>query len=315
MPLLSRTFSERDPVKVGIVGIVVIGLLGALLYNSVSIYEALTRTSYTAQFLEVGGLATGNPVRVNGAEVGKVTDVALSDTCDCADVTFRITNAARLGDATRAAITADTILGNRSLSIYPEGPGELEAGATIPVGRTTSPYDLTNALATLTDKAEQLNQEDLAKALDTIATTFKDSPTPLRGTLTAVRELLAHANSVTGVLGRRSTDLVRIAAEGRQLLAELNRRQNDLRVLFANVTRVVDELRGLVRDNDDQLRPALEKLEETLDLLERNDKNIAAIVHGLKGYTGGLGEAIGGGPWFFAYLQNLGEAAALLGGG
>ncbi|HTK65052.1 MAG TPA: MCE family protein [Pseudonocardia sp.] len=326
MPLLKTAFSDRDPVKVGVVGVLVIALVGFLLFNSVAIFEALTRTTYTAQFLEVGGLASGNPVRVNGAEVGKVTGVELDDKCDCVNVTFRIGNAAKLGDSTRAAVSADTVLGTRSLAISPEGTGELEADGVIPTSRTTSPYDLTEALSTLTSKAEQLNQQDLAKALNTVADTFATTPAPLRSTLDGVsrlsqtiatrdqtlRELLAHASSVTGVLSQRSTDLVTIAGQGRQLLAELNARQDELRDLFSNVTKTVDELRKLVKDNDDHLKPALKKLEDTLDLLEKNDKNIAAIIQGLKGYTGGLGEAIGGGPWFFAYLQNLEQAACAL---
>lgn len=326
MPLLKTNFVDRDPVKVGVVGVIVIVAVGLLLYNSVAIYEAVTRTSYTAQFTEVSGLTGGSPVRVNGAQVGTVTDVKLDDNCDCADVNFRIDDSAELGSSTRAAISADTVLGNQSLSVIPDGPGRLEAGAVIPVERTTAPYDLTNALQTLTSKSEQLNQVTLAKALDTISDTFKGSPAPLRSTLDGVsrisqtiasrdqtlRELLAHAGSVTGVLSQRSADLVTIASQGRQLFAELNRRQDDLRQLFSNVTKTVDELRGLVKDNDDTLKPALNKLEDTLKLLEDNDKNLGAIIHGLKGYAGGLGEAIGGGPWFFAYLQNLQQAACLL---
>jgi phospholipid/cholesterol/gamma-HCH transport system substrate-binding protein len=326
MPLRGTSFADRDPVKVGVVGVIVIAVFGFLLYNSVAIFEALTRTSYSAQFIEVGGLASGSPVRVNGAQVGKVTGIELDDECDCADVTFRIDDSARLGTSTRASISADTILGSQSLAIHPDGPGELEAGAVIPVDRTTAPYDLTNALQTLTSKSEQLNQVDLTKALDTISETFRDSPVPLRSTLDGVsrisrtiasrdqtlRELLAHAGSVTGVLSQRSTDLVTIASQGRLLLLELNQRQDDLRELFGNVTKTVDELRKLVNDNDDQLKPALKKLEDTLKLLEDNDKNLAAVIHGLKGYAGGLGEAIGGGPWFFAYLQNLQQAACAL---
>lgn len=328
MPLLKTSFSERDPVKVGVIGIIALVAIGALLFNSVAIIEALTRTSYTAQFIEAGGLNESNPVRVNGAEVGKVTAIELDDECDCVNVTFRIDDSAKLGSETRATISADTVLGNKSLALKPSGPGELEPGGTIPVERTTSPYDLTNALNTLTSKAEELNQQDLAKALDTISETFANSPAPLRATLSGVsrlsetissrdqtlRELLAHAGSVTGVLSERSADLVTIASQGRLLLAELNQRQDDIRDLFANVTKTVDELRGLVNDNEDQLKPALKKLEDTLELLDKNDKNIAAIIHGLKAYTGGLGEAIGGGPWFFAYLQNLGLAACALQG-
>lgn len=317
MPILSTSFGERNPVRLAIVVLVAVGVISALLFNSVVIFNSLTRSSYGARVAEAGGLQSGDPVRLNGAKVGEVDDVRLDG--EQVVVEFSIDNVGRLGQDTRAGISAETVLGTKFLSLRPAGPGEMEPGTQIPLERTTSPYDVTNALNTLTRKSSEIDKEGLVTALDTVSTTLKDTPAPLRTALdgvnrvsqtiasrdVALRELLAHANRVTELLAQRSGDIVTLVSEGRQLLAELNRRREVIQDLIVNVTETIDQLRGLVRDNEDQLGPALDELKDTLDLLNRNEKAIDAIVHGLGAYAGSLGDAVGGGPWFYAYIANL----------
>jgi phospholipid/cholesterol/gamma-HCH transport system substrate-binding protein len=152
-----------------------------------------------------------------------------------------------------------------------------------------------------------------------VSDTLANTPAPLRATLTglnrlsrtlasrdaALRELLEHANSVTGVLAHRGSDLVTLVSDGNQLVAALNARRAVIQELLINVTATITQLDGLVRDNQRQLGPALDGLRDVLALLTRNDKNVAAAIHGLNTYAGSLGEAVGGGPWFFASVQNL----------
>lgn len=317
MPLLKKNFSERNPVTVGVYTLVGIVALSVVLFGASPVIRLLTSSSYTAVFSDAGGLQVGDDVRLNGAAVGQVDQVRLDG--EHVAVEFTVPHVGRLGTATRAAIKADTVLGTRFLGVRPEGPGELPAGAVIPLERTNSPYDITQALSTLTEKSEQLDKQKLAEALDTINTTFADTPASLRVALDgvsrlsqtlgsrdeALRELLAHAQTVTGVLAKRSDNFVQVVSDGDRLLAELNQRRRLIQALLVHVTEVFDQLNGLVKDNKDQLRPALEELKDVLDLLNRNDKNLAAVIHGLNMYAGGLGEAVGGGPWFYAFIANL----------
>jgi len=317
LPILRQNFSERDPVKVGIAALLGIALLGVVLFSASPLVRALSSISYTAVFGDAGGLQVGDDVRLNGAKVGKVDKVRLDD--DHVDVDFTVAHVGRLGLATRAVIKAGTVLGTKFLGVQPEGPGELAGGAVIPLERTNSPYDISQALSTLTRKSEQLDKRQLVQALNTINTTFADTPPALHSALdgvsrlsetlasrdVALRELLAHTNSVTGVVARRSDNLVRLVTDGDQLLTELNRRHEVIRQLLVNVTRVFDQLNGLVKDNRDQLQPALDELKDVLDLLNRNDKNLAAVVHGLNTFGGVLGDGVGGGPWAYSSIGNL----------
>jgi phospholipid/cholesterol/gamma-HCH transport system substrate-binding protein len=325
MPLLSTSFEERNPVKIAVVTLIAVGAVTALLFNSVVLHNALTRSSYTARVSEAGGLAEGDPVRLNGAKVGQVDDVRLDG--EQVVVEFSIDDVGRLGEDTRASVSAETVLGTKFLGLHPAGPGRMQPGSEIPLERTSSPYDVTDALSTLTRKSADIDKEGLTRALDTVSTTLKDTPVPLRSALdgvnrvsqtiatrdAALRELLAHAQRVTDLLAKRSGDIVTLVGEGRQLLAELNRRREVIQDLIVNVTETIDQLRGLVKDNSDQLGPALDELKDTLDLLNRNDKAIDAIVHGLGAYAGSLGDAVGGGPWFYAYIANLSSLPGPLG--
>lgn len=62
-------------------------------------------------------------------------------------VTFTVDDHIRLGDRTEAAIKTISVLGNKILDVSPRGDGHLSD--TIPLDRTTSPYQLPDAIGDL----------------------------------------------------------------------------------------------------------------------------------------------------------------------
>lgn len=309
--------SGRSTVRIGATGLAVLLGLILLALNSGTVIRAFTTTSYHADFAEAGGLTSGDTVRVAGLVMGTVDSVALQGSH--VEVTFSVRHGGHLGTTTGAAIRTATVLGTKYLALLPSGQGTLAAGSTIPLRRTQSPYNLTEVLSTLTSKAGAINTGQLAKSFDTIATTFQNSPPALRSTLTGVRalsetiasrdaalsQLLAHAGAVTGVLAQRSHQIGTLITDGNELLATLYQRRAEIRLLLVNVTAVIDQLKGLATDNQRQLGPALAQLQGVLTVLNNNAANITQIIAGLQRYAGSLGEVVGGGPWFYAYLQNI----------
>jgi phospholipid/cholesterol/gamma-HCH transport system substrate-binding protein len=59
------------------------------------------------------------------------------------------------------------------------------------------------------------------------------------------------------------------------------------------------------------LGPALDELDQLVDMLNENKKNLQDTITGLRGYTTAVGEALASGPWFDIYLQNLTSPATL----
>lgn len=308
---------RRNVVRIGVAGMAVLTGLALLALNSGTVIRYFTTTTYHADFPEAGGLATGDTVRIAGLVMGTVDGVSLQGSH--VDVTFSVRHGGHLGTATGAAIRTATVLGTRYLALLPGGPGTLPAGATIPLSRTQSPYNLTEILSTLTTRAGAINTGQLARSFDTISSALATAPPELRATLRGVRalsetiasrdaalsRLLSGASSVTGVLAARSQQIGTLITDGNALLNTLYQRRAEIRLLLVNVTAVVDQLKGLSLDNQRQLGPALAQLQGVLNVLNANASNITATIAGLQRYSGGLGEVVGGGPWFYAYVQNI----------
>ena len=64
-------------------------------------------------------------------------------------------------------------------------------------------------------------------------------------------------------------------------------------------------LRGIAEDNQKQIGPALAKLTTVTGFLKDRQRLLRAILKDLAPYTNILGNIIGTGPWFDAYVVNL----------
>lgn len=312
-----KRFRERNPRLIGVVGLAVAAALLVLTMSSGAIYRSLTSASYSALFRESAGLAAGADVRIGGLAVGKVDGVRLAG--DHVTVTFTVEGPGNLGELTGAAIKTANPLGVKFLAVLPSGGGQLPEGTEIPLVRTSSPYDLTEVLSHLTQTTGQLDTAQLATALDTVATTLQGTPQALHSALDgvnrltqtiagqdqALRDLLSHANTVTGVLAQRNRQLSQLFDDGNLLLGELNARRTLISSLLSSTTAMLEQLSGLVHDNQQQLKPALQQLQGVLDLLTSDDRTLGSVIQGLNIYAGSLGESVSGGPWFYGYIPNL----------
>jgi phospholipid/cholesterol/gamma-HCH transport system substrate-binding protein len=310
----TRRIEDRK-VRAGIVGVVLAAsvVLATLQYRQLPFFAA--DVSYTAEFADAGGLSVGDDVDVAGIKVGRVQSIELSG--DHVRVRFALPPRIRLGERTTAMIKTLTVLGRKLLAVQPAGTGRLAAHSDIPIQRTTSPYSLTDALGDLTDTVDTLDTTQLNDALNTLSDALSDTPAPLRATMggvaalsrslnardQALRDLLAKAQQVTGVLATRSGQVNTLVDDGDQLLAELDLRRTAISELIANVGAVSQQLTGLVQDNRTQLTPALTQVNQVLALLQRNRDKINQAVDGLEGYAVALSEQVGSGPYFQALVQ------------
>jgi phospholipid/cholesterol/gamma-HCH transport system substrate-binding protein len=86
-----RSITERNPIAVGLIGLVVLVVIGLLAFNADNLPVIGGGTTYTAYFTDDAGLTPGNEVRVAGVTVGKVTGAALDD--GRVLITFRVKGA------------------------------------------------------------------------------------------------------------------------------------------------------------------------------------------------------------------------------
>jgi phospholipid/cholesterol/gamma-HCH transport system substrate-binding protein len=310
-----KPLAERNRFAVGLVGIAVLvaAVIAAFSYDKIPLVKGTS--DYSAYFAEAGGIKPGSDVRVSGMSVGRVSDVKLDGTKVLVDFTVR--NGVELGDRTEAAIKAETVLGTKMLEITPRGDGEL--AGTIPLERTKSPYDLPTALGDLTTTISGLDTTQLSQSLTTLADTFSETPPELRTALEGVarfsdtlntrdaqlRNLLADANTVTAVLGKRSDQIAKLVVDANLLLGEVLTQRQSVDALMNNLTSVSHQISGLVADNRTQLKPALDKLNGVLEILDNRKKELQRTLYLLRRYAMSFGEVLGAGPFFKASLVNL----------
>lgn len=311
-----KALSERNPAVLGAVGVVVIAavILGALQYQRLPLFT-IQKTTHTAYFAESSGLLSGAHVQVSGFQVGQVTDVELDGAR--VRVTFNVDKSIRLGERTEAAIKAKSLLGVKVLEVTPRGDGHL-TGA-IPLERTTSAYQLPDALGDLAHTIRGLDTDQVNESLLTLAHEFQNTPPQLQTALHGVarlsqtlnerdkqlRELLANANTTTTVLAQRTDQIVDLIVDTDGLLTQLQTQSAALDQISGEVSALSKQITGFVGDNRDRLRPALDKFNDVLTVIDSRKERVQKSIKLLHAYAMSLGESVSSGPFFKAYVANL----------
>ncbi|MFE9622158.1 MCE family protein [Streptomyces sp. NPDC006527] len=312
-----KPFRDRNPVVLGAAGLTTLALLTVVAFNADSLPVIGAGDTYSAAFTEAGGLKPGDEVRIAGVKVGRVEEVDLDG--DHVKVTFKVKGDPEFGTTTGASIRVKTILGAKYLALHPEGPGRLAPGSEIPLKRTIPAYDVVQAFSDLTTTTEEVDTQRLADALDTISTTFEDSPEEVRASIRGLskisrtvaerdkelRGLLDHANGVTGVLAERSKDFTALVKDGDELFREISKRRKAIHKLLTTSAALGIHLSGLVKDNDKEIGPALSGLNRVVEMLERNQSSLDRSVKLLAPYVRVFTNTLGNGRWFDSYVQNL----------
>ncbi|HYO04906.1 MAG TPA: MCE family protein [Mycobacterium sp.] len=309
-----KSFSERNQIVIGVVGLVLtIGIvLGSLNYDRLPFLQG---KEYSAYFAEAGGLTTGEAVQVSGFKVGDVKSIELDG--PRALVKFTVAKNIRLGDRTEAAIKTRGLLGTKVLEVTSRGDGQQEN--TIPLERTTSPYELPDALGELAMTISGLNTNQLSDSLRVLAETFSDTPPELRVAVEGVarfsetlnerdaqlRGLLVNANKATTVLAERSNQVVSLVANTNALLIELESQSAALDQISGNISALSNQLLGFIAENRETLKPALDKLNGVLTIVDNRKERLQRSIKLLGQYSMSLGESVASGPFFKTYVANL----------
>ena len=310
-------------IRAGIIGVVLIILVIAVGLQPERLISWATALRYQALFTEAGGLTVGNDVTVSGIKVGSVSSIEL-DNGD-ALVDFTIDGKYVPGDDTTAHIRTGTLLGERVLALESAGDGTLAPGTIIPTSRTSSPYSLTDAVSDLTTNTAGTDTDTLNQSLDTLAATLDQiapqlSPTfdglsrlsqSLNNRNESLAQLLRTAGDVTGILSERSQQVNTLILNANDLLGVLDERRQAIVSLLASTSAVSRQLSGVVADNEQELRPTLERLNRVNAMLEKNRDNIAKALPGLAKYELTQGEIVANGAYYNALIPNISPAQIL----
>lgn len=311
-----RRYTEAQILRLGAITVVVMLLVMAAAFN-LSKFPGMGGSLYQAEFSDASGLHAGNMVQVAGMRVGRVKEVTLRE--DTVLVTFEVDNGVEFGAESRASIEVLNLLGEKYLELTPVGSGQLDTDEVIPKDRTESAYDIVGVFGDLTTTTERIDTGRLKEALDVVSDTMDAAGPQMRASFEGIarlsetvasrdqeiQTLLEGSRNVSKVLADRSNDIVDLMDNADLVFKELERRKAAIHRLLVNARVLADELRGLARDNQAQIGPALAEVEELLDLLISKEKELKATLAAVGPYASILGNIIGTGPWFDAYVFNL----------
>jgi phospholipid/cholesterol/gamma-HCH transport system substrate-binding protein len=310
-----RTLEGAKRLRNGLMGIVVVLLVIGVGQSFTSVPMLVATPTYYAYFSDTGGLNPGDYVRIAGVDVGQVRSMAIEG--DKVKIGYSLTGTP-VGTQSRAAIRTDTLLGRRNLEIEPRGSEPLQANGVLPLGQTTTPYQIYDAFFDVTEAASGWDTETVKRSLNVLSETIDQTYPHLSAALDGVarfsdtigkrdeeiRHLLANANKIAKILGDRSEQINALLVNAQTLLAAINERTYAVSVLLENVSNFSEEVAGFVNDNPN-LNRVLEQLRVVSDILVERKFDLIDVLTTLSKFTASLAEGIASGPFFKTLLVNL----------
>jgi len=310
-----RTLEPPNRLRIGLMGMLVVLLVVGVGQSFTSVPILMARPSYHGQFTDTGGLNNGDKVRIAGMDVGKVEGLAIDG--DHVDIKFGIgTNS--IGTESRMAIRTDTLLGKKVLEIEARGNQPLKPGGTLPIGQSTTPYQIYDAFFDVTKAATGWNIDTVKQSLHVLSETIDQTYPHLSQALDGVarfsdtigkrdeevKHLLAQANQVASVLGDRSQQVDRLLVNLNTLLVAFNERGSAIDALLGNIAAFSEQVKGLINDNPN-LTHVLEQLGTLSDVLVQRKDDLAAGFVQVGKFLPSLNDSIASGPFFKTVLHNL----------
>src|ERR1700761_4998881 len=310
-----RTLEPANRKRIGLMGLIVTVMVVGVGQTLTITPQLFAQPSYFGQFTDSGQLNKGDKVRIAGVDVGQVEAIKIDG--DHVVMKFS-TGSETIGTESRLAIKTDTILGKKVLEIEPRGTQTLRPGGTLPLGQSTTPYQIYDAFFDVTKAAAGWNIDTVKQSLNVLSQTIDQTAPHLSAALDGVAKfsdtvgkrdeqvthLLAQANQIASILGDRSQQVDRLFVNSNNLLAAFNQRSAAISALLANVSAFSAQVENLINDNPN-LNHVLEQLRTVSDLLDRRKEDLAKIVTTLGKSAAGFNETVASAPYFKVQLSNL----------
>jgi phospholipid/cholesterol/gamma-HCH transport system substrate-binding protein len=310
-----RTLEGSNRVRNGLIGIIILILVIGVGQSFASVPMLFAAPTYYAQFSDTGGIGEGDKVRIAGVDVGVIQSLKIDG--DKVKIGYSL-GGIQIGTDSRAAIRTDTILGRRNLEIEPRGTEVLRANGVLPLGHTTTPYQIYDAFFDVTKAASDWDTQTVKRSLNVLSETIDETYPHLSAALDGVarfsdtigkrddeiKKLLSNANKIAGILGNRGEQINKLLVNAQTLLGAINERNYAVSVLLERVSAFSEQLTGFIDDNPN-LNHVLEQLRVVSDVLRDRKYDLMDTLTTVASFVASLGEAVASGPYFKVMLVNL----------
>lgn len=310
-----RSIEGSNRVRNGIVGILILVLVVGVGQSFTGVPMLFAQPKYYGLFTDSGGLNPGDKVRIAGVDVGDIQSLDIDG--DHIVMGFSL-GGNEIGTESRLAIRTDTILGKKVLEVDPRGNQILGANGVLPIGQSTTPYQIYDAFFDVTKAAQGWDIDTVKRSLNVLSETVDQTYPHLSAALDGVarfsdtigkrdeqfKTLLANANKIATVLGDRGPQINQLLVNAKTLLAAVNNQGQAIDYLLENISQVSTQFQGLVNDNPN-LNHVLEQLRVVSGLLEKHKFDLSDSLISLSKFAGSLAEAVSSGPYFKVLIVNL----------
>lgn len=276
--------------------------------------------SLSAEFTDATGILNGDPVKIAGVPVGKVTSFKVEE--GEAVVEMEIEGDVEIPTNSTFDIKFLNLLGQRVINVLPaETPGTevYGDGDTVPVTQTNPALDLSVVFNNLRPLIQSTNPEDINTVARTVLQVFKGNEGDLKA-------ILGNLGNLAETLSGRDQRLGRLISDLDELTQILNQRSSNIRTglrrftefmeALADVTprieRVVDQLNtastkfgGVVARNRSNLDQELADLKTLLDIVNDELGPLDRVAKNLKEVLLATARSQGYGRWWNLYVVNL----------
>ena len=201
-----------------------------------------------AEFEEAGGLVGGNPVRMRGVSVGTVGDVRLDQETQTVRVRLRLNEGVRIPQGSHAQVSGFSGLGGVHVAI---SPGPRDNPPLPPESTLSSPPEGT-VLERITEQGPILASK-ADSVLTNTNTTLAALSEQLQNPDSDLRQALAATKNITG-----------------DLESVTDSEKETIRALIQNLESVSSELDGFMARNSDSLDVTVQRLNQSLNRLNRS---------------------------------------------
>ncbi|MFL6061463.1 MAG: MCE family protein [Marmoricola sp.] len=284
---------------------VVAGLLGLLLVNTMlNGLNGDTRT-YKAEFSDVAGLRTGDDMRVAGVRVGRVQGIKIND--QGAQVTFQLVKDQPILDTTKLVMRYQNLLGQRYLALVQSGTegAPLDAGATVPLSRTSPGFDLTSLLNGFRPLFEALRPDDVNALATSLVKVLQGEGGSIESLLSQTGKLtnfLADRDQVVGaVLDNLTPVLTNMAGQGtelrgtvvelKQLMLGLAKDRASIGASIDGMSQLIGSTSGLLKDIKVPTITAVRRFNGVMGLFLKNKEPFVAAIKSFGSTLAALGRA------------------------
>src|SRR5882757_6937456 len=238
------------------------------------------RYTVTAQFAQAAGLYASSNVTYRGTEVGRVTNVELTDTG--VDATLELKSGVAIPSNLTAQVHSASAIGEQYVSLTPRDATSrpLRGGDVIPVSHTATPPDISNLLDATSTALQAIPNDNLRTAVD-------ESYTAIGGLGPELSRFVKGSTQLAIDSQTNLDPLLKVIDNSAPILDSQAQSADAIAHFSHNVATITGELRdqdssvASTLDNGglaaDQVRQLLNRVQPTLPVLLANLVNIGQV--------------------------------------